>query len=85
MVMLGGGAYGDTGLEMNSVELYSPDGQCQHFLSPFPQANDGFALTYFHSKILATGGVGPMKREVLKFKVKECTSHIMNFNDISLI
>ena len=57
MALLAGGF---DGLEvLDSVELYSPNGNCQHNLEPLPEPTYGLLLTYCAGVILACGGRTP--------------------------
>ena len=44
---------------LDSVEVYSPRGTCQHYLAPLPQKMYGINLAYLNGILLACGGRSP--------------------------
>ncbi len=55
-VVIAAGGFLDTGTVISQVELYSPDGKCQHVLTPLPAPVYGAFLVLFNASIVACSG-----------------------------
>ena len=55
-VVFAAGGVLDTAAAVSQVELYSPDGNCQHVLTPLPVPVNGIFLVLFNGSVVACSG-----------------------------
>ena len=55
-VVFAAGGFLDTAALVSQVELYSPDGNCQHVLTPLPVPVQGLFLVLFNASVVACSG-----------------------------
>jgi len=55
-VVFAAGGFTKDGSLVSQAEIYSPDGKCQHVLSPLPIAVQGLFLVLFNGSAVACSG-----------------------------